>query len=105
MNHPLVGIAFDKLIIYGVDPELKVQTQRMLDANRLFGYHVCDWDDSTTDLLNDRGLMGEGCIDSRGIRAMVESKGFDGMIEVEVFSNRWWARSPMNLLKQSKNPI
>ena len=45
----------------------------------------------TTDLLNDRGLMGEGCIDLRGIRAMVEAAGFTGFNEIEIFSNRWWA--------------
>ena len=101
LNHPLVGIAFDVYHLWW-DPELKVQTQRMLDANRLFAYHVCDWMTPTTDLLNDRGLMGEGCIDLRGIRAMVESKGFDGMIEVEVFSNRWWARSPHEFVKAIK---
>jgi sugar phosphate isomerase/epimerase len=53
----------------------------------------------TTDLLNDRGLMGEGCIDLRGIRAMVERGGFNGMIEVEVFSNRWWDKNPEEFLE------
>ena len=101
LNHSLVGIAFDVYHLWW-DPELKVQTQRMLDANRLFAYHVCDWMTPTTDLLNDRGLMGEGCIDLRGIRAMVESNGFDGMIEVEVFSNRWWDQPTDEFLKAIK---
>ena len=101
LNHPLVGIAFDVYHLWW-DPELKVQTQRMLDANRLFAYHVCDWMTPTTDLLNDRGLMGEGCIDLRGIRAMVERNGFDGMIEVEVFSNRWWDQPTHEFLKAIK---
>jgi hypothetical protein len=30
---------------------------------------VCDWRTATIDLLNDRGLMGEGCIPLRQIRA------------------------------------
>ena len=101
LNHPLVGIAFDVYHLWW-DSELKVQTQRMLDANRLFAYHVCDWITPTTDLLNDRGLMGEGCIDLRGIRAMVESNGFNGMIEVEVFSNRWWGQPTNEFLKTIK---
>ena len=101
LNHPLVGIAFDVYHLWW-DPDLKAQTQRTLDANRLFAYHVCDWMTPTTDLLNDRGLMGEGCIDLRGIRAMVERNGFDGMIEVEVFSNRWWNRPPNDFLKAIK---
>jgi sugar phosphate isomerase/epimerase len=101
LNHPLVGIAFDVYHLWW-DPELKVQTQRMLDANRLFAYHVCDWMTPTTDLLNDRGLMGEGCIDLRGIRALVERNGFDGMIEVEVFSNRWWGQPTHEFLREIK---
>ncbi|MDG1325380.1 MAG: sugar phosphate isomerase/epimerase [Opitutales bacterium] len=91
LNHPLVGIAYDVYHLWW-DPDLEEQTQRTVETNRLFAYHVCDWMTPTTDLLNDRGLMGEGCIDLRGIRAMVEKNGFNGMIEVEVFSNRWWEK-------------
>jgi sugar phosphate isomerase/epimerase len=91
LNHSLVGIAYDVYHLWW-DPDLEEQTRRTAEANRLFAYHVCDWMTPTTDLLNDRGLMGEGCIDLRGIRAMVEKNGFNGMIEVEVFSNRWWEK-------------
>lgn len=101
LNHPLVGIAYDVYHLWW-DPDLETQTRRTLDSNRLFAYHVCDWMTPTTDLLNDRGLMGEGCIDLRGIRAMVECNGFDGMIEVEVFSNRWWGKPTHEFLKAIK---
>jgi len=56
-----------------------------------FGYHVCDWKADTGHLLLDRGLMGDGVIDLRGFRAMMERAGFDGMIEVEVFNEAYWA--------------
>jgi sugar phosphate isomerase/epimerase len=46
----------------------------------------------TADMLNDRGLMGEGCIDNRGIRQLVEAAGFADWIEVEIFSTRHWER-------------
>jgi sugar phosphate isomerase/epimerase len=98
LNHPLVGIAFDVYHLWW-DPDLEEQTRRTAEANRLFAYHVCDWMTPTTDLLNDRGLMGEGCIDLRGIRALVEKNGFGGMIEVEVFSNRWWENPPAEFLE------
>ena len=97
LNHPLVGIAYDVYHLWW-DPDLEEQTQRTVESNRLFAYHVCDWMTPTTDLLNDRGLMGEGCIDLRGIRAMVEKNGFSGMIEVEIFSNRWWEKPTPNFL-------
>jgi sugar phosphate isomerase/epimerase len=56
----------------------------------------------TTDLLNDRGLMGEGCIPLEEIRAMVEKAGFTGFNEVEVFSDRWWARDQDEFLTEIK---
>jgi len=43
------------------------------------------------DPLNDRGLMGEGCIPLRQIRGWVEAAGFAGFHEVEIFSNLYWA--------------
>ena len=90
LDHPLVGIAADVYHIWW-DPDLEEQIKITGEKNRLFAFHICDWLTPTTDLLNDRGLMGEGCIDIKGIRNMVEAAGFDGFNEVEIFSNRWWA--------------
>ena len=101
LDHPLVGIAYDVYHLWW-DPELAAQTKRTAEANRLFAYHACDWMTPTPDLLNDRGLMGEGCIDLRAIRGMVEQAGFDGMIEVEVFSNRWWEKPTDEFLQAIK---
>ena len=101
LNHPLVGIAYDVYHLWW-DPNLEEQTKRTGEADRLFAFHVCDWMTPTTDLLNDRGLMGEGCIDLRGIRGMVEDSGFTGMIEVEVFSNRWWEKPTQEFLQAIK---
>lgn len=91
LDHPLVGIAADVYHIWW-DPDLADQIRITGEKDRLFAFHVCDWRTPTIDLLNDRGLMGEGCIDLREIRAMVEAAGFKGFNEVEVFSDRWWAR-------------
>ena len=33
---------------------------------------------------------------------MVEGVGFDGMIEVEVFSNRWWSKPTDEFLQAIK---
>jgi sugar phosphate isomerase/epimerase len=35
--------------------------------------------------------MGEGCIPIRRIRGWAEQAGFAGFIEVEIFSNEYWA--------------
>jgi sugar phosphate isomerase/epimerase len=87
---PLVGAAIDVYHLWW-DPELEEQIDRCGRAGRIFAFHVCDWRTPTEDLLNDRGLMGEGCINVHEIRGWVERNGFGGFIEVEIFSNRYWA--------------
>lgn len=49
----------------------------------------------TKDILNDRGMMGDGIIDTPTIRAAVEAEGFAGYSEIEIFSNDWWEK-PMD---------
>ena len=66
----------------------------------LIAFHIGDWRTPTVDFLNDRGLMGEGCIDIPTIRSWVENAGFDGFIEVEIFSNRFWAMDQHEYLKR-----
>ncbi len=101
LDHPLVGIAADVYHIWW-DPDLEAQIKLTGEKDRLFAFHVCDWMTPTTDLLNDRGLMGEGCIDIPGIRSMVEAAGFNGFNEVEVFSDRWWAKDQNEFLEAIK---
>ena len=85
-----VGVAVDVYHVWW-DPDLEAQIDALGREGRLFGFHVCDWRADTRHLLLDRGLMGDGVIDIRHIRKMVERAGFDGMIEVEVFSTEYWA--------------
>jgi sugar phosphate isomerase/epimerase len=74
------------------DPKLQAQIERA-GASRLLGFHVCDWLTPTTDLLLDRGMMGDGIIDIRRIRGWMETAGYTGFSEVEIFSARnWWQR-------------
>jgi sugar phosphate isomerase/epimerase len=90
LQSPLVGVAIDVYHLWW-DPSLEAEIARCGKLKALFAYHVCDWRTPTLDLLNDRGLMGEGCIPLRQIRAWVEATGFKGFNEVEVFSTRLWA--------------
>ena len=53
---------------------------------RILAFHVCDWLAPTTHMLLDRGMMGDGLIDIPHIRGLVEATGYDGPIEVEIFS-------------------
>ena len=51
-------------------------------------------------MLLDRGMMGDGVIDLKGIRRMVEGAGFFGLQEVEIFSaENWWKRDPDEVVR------
>jgi sugar phosphate isomerase/epimerase len=52
----------------------------------------------TRDLLNDRGMMGDGVVELRKVRGMVEAAGYSGPVEVEIFSDAWWARPADDVL-------
>jgi sugar phosphate isomerase/epimerase len=90
VNSPWVGIAIDVYHVWW-DDRLESEIAACGEEKRLFAFHMCDWKTPTTDMLNDRGLMGEGCIPIRRIRGWVERAGFSGFNEVEVFSQRRWA--------------
>jgi sugar phosphate isomerase/epimerase len=90
LGSPWVGVAVDVYHVWW-DPMLEAEIARCGRMGKLFAYHVCDWKTPTTDLLLDRGLMGEGCIPLRQIRGWVEAAGFAGFNEVEIFSNRYWS--------------
>jgi sugar phosphate isomerase/epimerase len=101
IGSPQVGVAVDVYHVWW-DPDLQAEIVRAGRAGRLCAFHVCDWRTPTEDLLNDRGLMGEGCIPIRQIRGWVEQAGFRGFIEVEVFSNRYWAMDQEEFLEKIK---
>ncbi|MBR0694496.1 sugar phosphate isomerase/epimerase [Bradyrhizobium lablabi] len=93
-----LGVALDVYHIWW-DPELLGQISRA-GSRRLLAFHVCDWLVPTKDILNDRGMMGDGVIDIRSIRSAVEAEGFAGYSEIEIFSNDWWGR-PMDAVLQT----
>lgn len=99
LNSPWAGVAVDVYHLWW-DPDLEKEIKRCGDHNNLFAFHICDWKVPTTDLLLDRGLMGEGCIPIKKIRSWVEATGFKGYHEVEIFSNLYWKEDQSIFLKQ-----
>jgi sugar phosphate isomerase/epimerase len=92
-----LGVAVDLYHVWW-DPKLHAQIERA-GKSRLLAFHVCDWLLPTTDLLNDRGMMGDGIIDIGQSRGWVEAQGFDGYSEVEIFSAaNWWQRDGGDVL-------
>tara|TARA_E500000331_G_C17204270_1_gene690674 strand:+ start:452 stop:1294 length:843 start_codon:yes stop_codon:yes gene_type:complete len=92
VNSENLGLAID---IYHVwwDTTLEYTLQNM--STKIFGYHLNDWLENTTDMLLDRGMMGDGVADLKSIRRSVENTGYNGYCEVEIFSaNKWWRENP-----------
>jgi len=83
-----VGVAVDVYHTWW-DPKLEGQIARA-GPERLLAYHVCDWLLPTRDLLNDRGMMGDGIVELQKIRGWIEAAGYAGPAEVEIFSEHWW---------------
>jgi sugar phosphate isomerase/epimerase len=87
-----VGVAIDVYHVWW-DPRLYAQIARAGRDGRILAHHICDWLVPTRDLLLDRGMMGDGVIDLKAIRAEIEAAGFHGPQEVEIFSAEdWWKR-------------
>jgi len=96
---PGIGVAVDVYHVWW-DPNLEREIARAGQARRLLAFHVCDWLVPTTDLMLDRGMMGDGVIDIRRIRGWMEAAGYEGMCEVEIFSARnWWQRPPDEVVR------
>ena len=90
VGHPNLGITADVYHIWW-DDRLEEEIKIAAEKDRLFSFHICDWKNLPDDMLNDRGIMGEGVIDVSGIRRWVRDTGFSGYEEVEIFSNKYWA--------------
>ncbi|MDJ0824322.1 MAG: sugar phosphate isomerase/epimerase family protein [Rhodobacter sp.] len=91
-----VGVAVD---VYHVWWDTGLAESLAAAKDRIFGYHLCDWLEDTSDMLLDRGMMGDGVADLEAIRAAVEDAGYTGACEVEIFSARdWWRRDPGEVL-------
>ncbi len=94
-----LGIAVDVYHLWW-DPDLEKQIGRCGNSGNLFAFHICDWNSPTVDMLNDRGLMGEGCIPLKQIRTWVEKAGFKGFHEVEIFSHKFWGTDQHTFLQK-----
>ncbi len=98
-DSPFLGVVVDVYHLWW-DPGLEREIARCGENGHLFAFHVCDWKSPTEHMLLDRGLMGEGCIPLRQIRGWVEDAGFDGYVEVEIFSEHYWGQDQHAFLEQ-----
>jgi sugar phosphate isomerase/epimerase len=86
-SSPQVGVIIDTYHVWW-DPYLFAQIRRA--SGHVLGFHVSDWLVPTPHMLLGRGMMGDGVIGIRGIRVAVDSAGYSGPIEVEIFNQTIW---------------
>jgi len=99
----IVGIAVDTYAVWW-DPEIDAEIARA--GKRICSFHISDWLADTQDLRFDRGMMGDGLIDIPRLRRAVETAGYDGYLEVEIFSRRnWWKRDPDDVIRVIKERL
>lgn len=97
-----LGVAVDVYHVWW-DPDLASQILRA--GKRILAFHVSDWLVPTTALVNDRGMPGDGVINIPSIRRLVENAGFNGAIELEIFSPYWWQKDINSTLDISVDRI
>ena len=96
---PQAGVVIDAYHVWW-DPDLYAQIARC--GTRIAGFHVSDWIVPTPDFLMGRGMMGDGVIELRRLRAAIDATGYSGPIEVEIFNEAVWAEPIDALLGRMK---
>ncbi|WP_328657493.1 sugar phosphate isomerase/epimerase family protein [Streptomyces sp. NBC_00334] len=96
-----VGVTVDTYHIWW-DDRAPAQIARAGAGGRIHTFQLADW---TTPLpegvLNGRGQIGDGAIDMREWTAYVETAGYTGPIEVELFNEGLWARDGREVLAET----
>ncbi|MEV6193441.1 sugar phosphate isomerase/epimerase family protein [Streptomyces sp. NPDC051920] len=96
-----VGVTVDTYHLWW-DDTAPAQIARAGAGGRIHGFQLADW---TTPLpegvLVGRGQLGDGSVDFRAWRGLVEAAGYTGPIEVELFNEELWARDGREVLAET----
>jgi sugar phosphate isomerase/epimerase len=94
-NSNAVGVIVDVFHVWW-DPQVFLLIAQA--GKRIFGFHVSDWLVPLPDTLMGRGMMGDGVIEIKPLRAAVDAAGYIGPIEVEIFNQKLWDSPPDTVL-------
>ncbi|MDN3293816.1 sugar phosphate isomerase/epimerase family protein [Streptomyces ficellus] len=96
-----VGVVVDTYHIWW-DDRAPAAVARAGAQGRIHAFQLADW---TTPLpagvLTGRGQLGDGTIDLRAWRQLVDAAGYTGPIEVELFNDTLWARDGVEALAET----
>ncbi|MFD5063620.1 sugar phosphate isomerase/epimerase family protein [Streptomyces sp. NPDC058394] len=95
-----VGVVVDTYHIWW-DDQAAAQIARAGAGDRIHSFQLADWiTPLPAGVLVGRGQLGDGSVDFRAFREMVEATGFTGPIEVEIFNEGLWARDGAEVLAE-----
>jgi sugar phosphate isomerase/epimerase len=80
------------------DLTISAEIERAGKQNRIAAYHVSDWLVPTNHILLDRGMPGNGVIDLGSFDQKIMKQGYDGPVEIEIFSETLWKQDPDEFL-------
>jgi sugar phosphate isomerase/epimerase len=84
----VVGVVVDTYHVWW-DVRLPAEIARASD--RIFSFQLADWIlPLPSDILLGRGHVGDGVVDFPAIAEAVDSAGYTGYVEVEIFNQRIW---------------
>ncbi|MFF8290515.1 sugar phosphate isomerase/epimerase family protein [Streptomyces sp. NPDC016309] len=96
-----VGVVVDTYHVWW-DDRAPAAVARAGAQGRLHAFQLADW---TTPLpagvLTGRGRLGDGAIDLRAWRELVDASGYTGPVEVELFNDDLWARDGTEVLEET----
>lgn len=96
-----VGVCVDTYHVWW-DDRAPAQIARAGRGGRLHAFQLADWITPLPEgVLNGRGQLGEGSVDLRSWRGLVEEAGYGGLIEVELFNETLWSQNGQDLLKKT----
>lgn len=83
------------------DDQAPAQIARAGAAGRIAAFQLADWVTPLPEgVLLGRGQLGDGCVDFRGFREQVDTAGYRGHVEVEVFNPDLWARDGTEVIAE-----
>ncbi|WP_328512549.1 sugar phosphate isomerase/epimerase [Streptomyces sp. NBC_00376] len=95
-----VGVVVDTYHIWW-DDQAAAQIARAGAGGRIHSFQLADWiTPLPAGVLVGRGQLGDGAVDFRAFRSLVEAAGFDGPVEVEIFNEALWARDGAEVLAE-----
>ncbi|WP_030850738.1 sugar phosphate isomerase/epimerase family protein [Streptomyces californicus] len=95
-----VGVVVDTYHLWW-DDRAPADIARAGAGGRIHAFQLADWiTPLPAGVLLGRGQLGDGSVDFRAFRSAVESAGYDGPIEVEIFNEALWAREGAEVLAE-----